>query len=159
MIRIIPASLDDVPELVLLLTLLFTLEEDFTPNPVRQRRGLEMIIRNPEIGAILVMKDAGAVVGMVNLLFTISTAEGGRVATLEDLVLEPAYRGRGLGSRLLRHALAVSRRRGSTRVTVLTDRSNRRAIRLYQRFGFSCSSMTPLRLPLKARPRIQDSIH
>jgi ribosomal protein S18 acetylase RimI-like enzyme len=159
MIRIIPASLDDVPELVLLLTLLFTLEKDFTPNPVRQRRGLEMIIRNPEIGTILVLKDSAAVVGMVNLLFTISTAEGGRVATLEDFVLDPAYRGRGLGSRLLRQALAVARRRGSARVTVLTDRSNRRAMRLYQRFGFSRSSMTPLRLPLKARPRIRDCIH
>jgi len=34
----------------------------------------------------------GLIIGMINLLFTISTAEGGFVMLLEDLVIDPAHR-------------------------------------------------------------------
>jgi len=149
MIRIAAATPRDVSALVHLLSLLFAVEKDFTPDPVRQRRGLLKIIREPRSGIILVMKKGSAVVGMVNLIFTVSTAEGGRVAILEDLVLEPGYRGQGLGSKLVRYAIRYVRDRGMTRITLLTDRTNRRAITFYQRQGFIRSAMIPLRLTLR----------
>ena len=145
MIRIAPAVPRDVPALVRLLALLFAQEEEFAPDAVRQRRGLLRIIRRPHTGTIFVMKDGPATVGMVSLLFTVSTVEGGPAALLEDLILDPGYRGRGLGSLLVRHVIDYARRRGISRITLLTDRTNRRALRFYRRCGFVRSSMVPLR--------------
>ena len=152
MIRIAAATPRDVPALVQLLSLLFASEKDFTPDPVRQRRGLLKIIREPRSGIIFAMKDGASVVGMVNLLFTVSTAEGGRVAILEDLILEPGYRGQGLGSKLVLYAIRYVRDRGIRRITLLTDHANRRAIHFYRRHGFINSTMIPLRLVLRPCP-------
>lgn len=150
MIRISNATIDDVPELVILLGQLFETENDFSTNSRHQRKGLLRIIKHPEIGSILVMKDGAAVIGMVNLLYTVSTAEGGPVALLEDLILGPDYRGRGLGDRLFRHAIGHAKKKGISRITLLTDGDNRRAIRFYRRHGFTRSSMIPFRLLLRA---------
>ncbi len=72
-----------------------------------------------------------AIVGTVGLL---PIREG--VCELRKLYLRPAWRGRGLGRRLLVHALQQARELGFGRMeletaSVLTD-----AIRLYESFGF-----------------------
>jgi GNAT superfamily N-acetyltransferase len=148
MSSITPATPDDIPELCELLHLLFTQEADFEPDAARQAAGLRAIIGNPAVGRILVAREAGAVVGMANLLFTVSTACGGRVAWLEDLIVRPERRGGGLGAALLEAAVAAARAAGCLRLTLLADRSNAAAIRFYQRHGFSRSEMIPLRLAL-----------
>jgi ribosomal protein S18 acetylase RimI-like enzyme len=50
--------------------------------------------------------------------------------------LLPEYRGRGIGSRLLRAALAHARRYGLEKVELSVYTSNRAAIGLYRKFGF-----------------------
>lgn len=138
----------DVPALALLLGDLFSQESEFTPNEAAQRRGLAQIIANPDVGVIFVAKDGETVVGMVNLLFTISTALGARVAILEDMIVSSRYRGVGIGGRLLDHAITFARDTGCARLTLLTDRGNERAQRFYGRRGFQPSPMIPLRLAL-----------
>jgi GNAT superfamily N-acetyltransferase len=66
-----------------------------------QLSGLLQIIDFSERGQILVLREGTAVIGMVNLLFTLSTGLGGRVAILEDMVVHPDHRGGGAGSKLL----------------------------------------------------------
>ena len=141
------ATTEDIPRLNELLTMLFTQEADFRPDPVRQSAGLRLIIENPEIGHILVLRE-DSIVGMVNLLYTISTALGDRVAILEDMIIDPGYRGGGAGSRLLDGAIAFAKEQGCRRITLLTDRINSGAIRFYERHGFTLSEMVPLRLLL-----------
>ena len=143
-----PATIADVPQLVDLLNLLFSQEADFVPDRENQRRGLEMIIASPEVGIIFAAHEADQILGMVSLLFTISTAEGGRACWLEDMVVRSDHRGKGLGSRLLKHAIDYAKTDGICRITLLTDKGNAKAIRFYQRHGFSPSAMTALRLPL-----------
>jgi len=144
--RISKAILDDIPHLSALLSLLFSQEADFTPDPAKQSAGLREIIQHPDIGCILVMKEGDAVIGMVNILYTVSTACGGRAALVEDMVVRPARRDRGLGSVLLSAAIQEARSAGCLRITLLTDRTNDPAIRFYQRHGFVLSEMVPLRL-------------
>lgn len=144
--RITTATLEDIPRLCDLLSILFTQEADFEADRGRQAAGLRKIIECPETGHILVLRRKGEVVGMVNLLYTISTARGGRVAILEDMVVHPEGRGRGAGSSLLAEAIAFARAQGCSRITLLTDRDNEPAIRFYQRHGFEQSGMVPLRL-------------
>lgn len=142
------ASVDDIPRLNELLTILFTQEADFRPDPVRQSAGLRIIIENPTVGHILVLRENAIIVGMVNLLYTISTALGDRVAILEDMIVDPGCRGDGAGSRLLDGAIAFAKEQGCRRITLLTDRINSGAIRFYERHGFMLSEMVPLRLSL-----------
>jgi GNAT superfamily N-acetyltransferase len=100
------------------------------------------------VGKIFVARANDKIVGMVSLLFTVSTAEGRPACWLEDMVVQPEHRRFGLGSRLLQHAIDFARSNSISRITLLTDRSNESAIRFYQRHGFGSSEMTPLRLHL-----------
>ena len=140
----------DVPALTKLLSVLFTQEAEFKPNPEAQHRGLLRIITNQEVGIALVAKEGETVLGMVILLYTVSTALGEKVALLEDMVVGPEARGGGVGSYLLKRAVAVAEAEGCLRITLLTDQQNLSAQRFYKRHGFTGSSMVPLRLHLAA---------
>ena len=142
------AVLADIPALCSLLDQLFAQEAEFSPDRTAQERGLSEIIRNAATGEILVACEFGRIIGMVNLLYTVSTALGAPVALLEDMVVDTATRDRGLGTQLLEAAIATARSRGCRRITLLTDADNADAQRFYARQGFARSSMIPLRLPL-----------
>jgi GNAT superfamily N-acetyltransferase len=142
------ATVADIPQLCDLLTLLFTQEADFQPNRESQIAGLSLILEQPNVGRIYCASRDGLVLGMVSLLYTVSTAEGGRAAWLEDMVVHPAWRDRQVGARLLEFAIEQAREAGFRRITLLTGRENDRAIQFYHRAGFVHSSMIPLRLKL-----------
>jgi len=140
------ATLADIPQLVGLLTILFTHEVELAPDPAKQDRALRLIIEQPDQGRIFCMREGDRVLGMVSILFTVSTAEGGRSGWLEDMVIHPEYRNQGWGERLIQHALENARALGCTRVTLLTDGVNTGAMRFYERAGFQRSAMVPFRL-------------
>jgi GNAT superfamily N-acetyltransferase len=146
--EVTPATEDDVPALSELLGVLFQQEAEFRPDPERQSAGLRAILGRADVGQVLVLRDGPAVVGMVSLLFLPSTALGGRVALLEDMVVQPDARGGGAGSRLLAAATEFARSAGCLRITLLTDAHNAAAQRFYGRHGFARSAMIPMRLLL-----------
>ncbi|WP_020677840.1 GNAT family N-acetyltransferase [Geopsychrobacter electrodiphilus] len=135
----------DIPALCTLLASLFSQEAEFSPDSRAQQAGLKLIIENPEIGTILVARHGGQLVGMLNLLFTVSTALGGRVALLEDMVIAAAHRGTGIGTLLMGKALDFARQNSCQRITLLTDADNASAQRFYQRQGFNLSPMIAFR--------------
>ena len=147
-VRISLAQAEDIPALCVLLVILFSQEVEFTPNVEAHQRGLTRIIADPDIGSILVARHQDRVVGMVNLLYTVSTALGECVALLEDMVVAPQARAGGVGSELLDHAVNFARAHGCKRITLLTDADNDAALRFYRLHGFKGSPMLPLRLPL-----------
>ena len=148
MIAIDAATAADVPALCDLLSLLFAQEADFVPDRAKQERGLRLILDDPRVGAVLVARADGEVVGMVNLLFTVSTAEGARVMLLEDMIVRPDHRGHGVGLQLIDAAIALANERGCARITLLTDEDNNQAQWFYARTGFRRSAMIPMRLTL-----------
>jgi GNAT superfamily N-acetyltransferase len=142
------ARRDELPQLVALLTILFSEESEFTPDYEKQTRALEKILSDESEGTIYVARDEGQVVAMASLLYTVSTAEGGTAAWFEDLVVQPTHRGQGIATALGAFAIAEARSRGVLRLTLLTDMQNERAQELYRRLGFIDSSMKPMRLKL-----------
>jgi GNAT superfamily N-acetyltransferase len=142
------ARRDELPQLVALLTILFSEESEFAPDYEKQTRALEKILSDESVGTIYVARDEGQVVAMASLLYTVSTAEGGTAALFEDLVVQPTHRGQGIATALAGFAIAEARSRGVLRVTLLTDMQNERAQELYRRLGFIDSSMKPMRLKL-----------
>ena len=77
---------------------------------------------------------ADAIVGSMTLaLFRIPT---GMRAWIEDVVVDEAARGQGVGDQLNRAALDVARSRGARTVDLTSRPSRAAANRLYQRIGF-----------------------
>jgi len=143
--RIEPATLDDLPELVDLVMELFSMEEDFEPDPEKQENGLRLILEQPNRGRIFVIRNDHAIIGMANLLFTISTAEGGFVILMEDVIIHPDHRGHGFGSQLMDYVLEFARNKGFRRITLLTDQISAESQRFFTQCGFQLSRMVPMR--------------
>lgn len=141
-----PATDADLDELSEMLGGLFAQESDFRPDKEKQLRGLRLIFEQPSRGRVFVLRRNGAIVGMINLLFTISTAEGGFVILLEDLVVHKQYQGKGYGRKLLQHAIDFAKQKNFLRITLLTDRPENLAQEFFRHHGFVESSMIPMRL-------------
>lgn len=138
----------DLPQLVELLGILFTQEAELSPEPDKQRRALELILADPSRARIYVAREGDRVLAIAALHFTTSTAEGGRVAGLEDCVVHPEHRRQGVGEKLLGYVLAQAKAEGALRVMLLTDGDNVVAQALYRKLGFAPSSMLAMRLRL-----------
>src|SRR6202030_1376727 len=90
-----PATEADLDELSEMLGGLFAQERNFGPDKAKKLGALRLIFEQPSRGRVFVLRRDGIIVGMINLLFTISTAEGGFVILLEDLVVHKEYQGHG----------------------------------------------------------------
>ncbi|HEX4085325.1 MAG TPA: GNAT family N-acetyltransferase [Chthoniobacteraceae bacterium] len=148
-----PATLDDLPQLTELLFDLFTLEGDFKPDRTKHMRGLRLILEQPSRGRIFVLRQNGRILAMINLLFTISTAEGGFVLLLEDVIVDREHRHHGFGDKLLEYCINFAREKNFLRITLLTDRDNSDAHKFFKEHGFGESKMIPFRMFLQ--PRIE----
>ena len=146
------ATLEDLPQLTDLLFELFDKEGDFKPDRAKQMRGLRLILEQPSRGRIFVLRHNGTIFGMINLLFTISTAEGGFVILLEDVIMHRDYRGQGHGTRLLQHAIDYAKNKDFSRITLLTDRLDERSQQFFAEHGFVTSKMIPMRLTFETPP-------
>ncbi len=142
------ASADDLPAMADLLHELFALESDFVPDRDKQLRGLRLILENPTLGRLFVLRVDGVVAGMANALVTVSTALGAPVVLLEDVIVAKAHRGRGLGRRLVEEVCAWAKGQGMARITLLADKDNAPALAFYERLGFENSAMVVRRRPL-----------
>lgn len=143
--EITKAIIEDVPALCVLINSLFIQEAEFKPNHEVQARSLVAVINDSEIGDIIVAREGGKIIGMVSILYTVSTALGGRVALFEDMIVSSEVRGAGVGSKLIERSIEFAKEKGCKRITLLTDYDNERAHRFYQRHGFNRSSMVAFR--------------
>jgi len=150
-LRIEPATLEDLPLMADLLADLFAHEPDFYPDQAKQMRGLRLILEQPSRGRIFVLRNNMRIIGMVNMLFTISTAEGGFVILLEDLIIHADHRNQGRGRQLLQYAIKYGREKQFLRITLLTHRGDGRVIEFYRKHGFFESEMVTMRLLLDAQ--------
>jgi ribosomal protein S18 acetylase RimI-like enzyme len=94
---------------------------------------LQAIVDSP-CTTLLLARDDGRIVGSLTLaVFRIPT---GVRAWIEDVVVDPSHRGKGVGEALSREAVRVARTKGA-RTIELTSRPTREAAnRLYVRLGF-----------------------
>ena len=148
-IRIEPATIEDLSELTDLVMSLMAIEADFHPDAEKQRHGLQLILEQPSRGRIFVLRNDHRVIGMVNLLFTISTAEGGFVILMEDVIIALEHRGQGYGTLLVNHVKEFADKKDFKRITLLTDRVSDQSQRFFARNGFVLSHMVPMRLMLE----------
>jgi GNAT superfamily N-acetyltransferase len=94
---------------------------------------------DPDNGAWVAEHD-GAVVGTFHLTFIRYLANrGARVAQVENLVVDPAWRGRGIGKAMMIRAIEEARQRRCLRVQLTSNKVRKRAHNLYAQLGFEAT--------------------
>lgn len=140
------AEPSDLEALTDLLTELFSIEADFEVDPQRQRRGLARLMDGcRKHGCIKVAVVEGRVVGICSAQTLVSTAEGGIVALVEDMVVATPWRGHGIGRELMASIYRWAGLRGVTRLQLLADRTNRPALDFYAKNGWQTTQLICLR--------------
>jgi ribosomal protein S18 acetylase RimI-like enzyme len=89
---------------------------------------------NGILGALLVAeekgKPIGAVFGVKEKTFTPNAAK------IQSLFIAKEWRGRGIGKQLMERCVAAMKKRGMKSISLLVDRKNRIAKRIYKKLGF-----------------------
>ena len=109
---------------------------------------LDEIVSSPATVLLLARDGSGAMVGSLTLvLFRIPT---GVRAWVEDVVVDEAVRGRGVGESLSRAALDRAAEAGARTVDLTSRPSREAANRLYSRLGFELRNTNVYRYDLSA---------
>jgi len=91
-------------------------------------------IVEPDSSRLLVAIEDDVVIGMLTIgIFPIPS---GVRAWIEDVVVDEAGRGKGVGEALNQHALTLAQREGARTVDLTSRPSREAANRLYKRIGF-----------------------
>ena len=127
-----PADRDDLVRL-----LVAQLREHAIETPEADvARTVDALLARPRRARFLVAVAGGRPVGVAALSLAWPIEHGGRSAWLEELYVEPAARGRALGTALLRAACDIAAAAGAVAVDLEVERSHERAAALYRREGF-----------------------
>jgi len=90
--------------------------------------------------ALLVADVDGRVAGVFQLTIIQHVANtGAKIAQIENVVVHPELRGRGIGEKMMRWAIDEARRRGCFRIQLTTNKIRKRAHAFYERLGFVAS--------------------
>lgn len=144
MVVIRPARSADIEALVRLLVALFSIEMDFAVDEAKHRRGLRMLLDSNR-SCLLVAESECGVVGMCSGQMVVSTAEGGMSLLVEDVVVDAAWRGQGVGRMLVEGIGDWARLCNITRLQLLADRNNIPALDFYRRLGWRSTELICLR--------------
>ncbi len=143
-VAVSPAVLTDLESLSQLLQQLFAIEADFRYDPAKVRRGLMRLLQE-EHACVMVARDGDIAIGMCTAQLVISTAEGAYSAWVEDVIVDKAHRGKGIGRQLLDGITAWAKKRGATRLQLLADIENIAALEFYRHHGWQTTQLCALR--------------
>jgi GNAT superfamily N-acetyltransferase len=144
-----PARADDIPHMCGLLAELFSIESDFSPDRHKQTRGLNLLLDDSSGSSVVfVAERSGEIMGMCSVQTLISTAEGGPVGLLEDVIVRKVYRGKGIGKRLLSEVVGWCAGKNISRLQLLRDADNEPALKFYAGNGWADTSLACMRMML-----------
>lgn len=144
MITIRNAESSDVAQLAELLEELFAIEADFVFDRDKQVSGLKQLLDSGK-DRVFVAESDKRIVGMCSLQTLISTAEGGPVGLLEDLIVTAEFRHQGIGEKLLAAAVDQAERQGLKRLQLLADKNNLPALTFYEKQAWRQTQLICLR--------------
>ena len=153
--RIRPAEPRDIPRIGALLYTIHAAHADLRPDifiPGRRKydeAALEALLQDRR-RPMWVAEEGGSVLGYCLAMVEETAGQANmadrRVLYIDDLCVDEAYRGRGIGSALCREVMAAARAQGFDSVTLNVWTGNDGARRLYEKLGFA-----PLKTTMEMR--------
>ncbi|OPY76992.1 MAG: Aminoglycoside N(6')-acetyltransferase type 1 [Syntrophorhabdus sp. PtaU1.Bin058] len=119
-----------------ILSLLRQLWLDKPINPVTLKEVFGKVVASEHHTCFVAESDGGLLVGFVSLSIKDSLWQEGLVAHIEELVVDQKARGKGVGTALVGHTIAMARDRGCRRVELDSAHHREAAHRFYERLGF-----------------------
>ena len=119
------------------------LEADFDPQ--KQTAGLSLLLNSEKTCVWVAELGDNKILGLCSVQTLISTAEGGRVGLLEDLVVAADFRNQGIASKLIAEAVAWAESQDLKRLQLLADKNNGLALDFYQKQGWQTTQLVCLR--------------
>ncbi len=117
-------------------------------SPEVLQRSYRFAINHPHKVLIFIILIEGVVTGTASLhLGHYSTWNDNWYGHLEDVIIDPAYRGRGLACDLIRHVISAAKEENLSRLELNALNDNHAARRMYEKLGFSTDSVV-YELPL-----------
>ena len=130
-----PASLDDLEAVATL----FDAYRVFYGQPSdlgKARAFMEARLTCGDSHVILAWSESGVPMGFTQLYPSFSSVRLAPVWILNDLFVDPRFRGRGVGRHLMRRGEDAARAAGACAVTLATQVQNARARKLYEGLGY-----------------------
>jgi ribosomal protein S18 acetylase RimI-like enzyme len=115
----------------------FYAHEGIPFDPAVSEPVLRELVGQPQLGRVLEIVADGSPVGYAVLALGFSLEFGGRNAFLDELYVDPAWRGRGIGTIALRLLQEASRELGARSLALEVGLDNPGAERLYRGEGFT----------------------
>jgi ribosomal protein S18 acetylase RimI-like enzyme len=113
----------------------FYTEQGYPFDPARHTEAIRGLVADPTLGRLWWIEEDDARAGYVALCFGWSLEYQGRDAFVDDLYLRPAFRGRGLGARVMEAVEREARALGVRALHLEVERDNDPARALYERRG------------------------
>ena len=109
------------------------------------KKFLKKITEKVLIDKYIIIEKDSIVIGTITILYTVSTALGGKAAIFEDFFIKKEFRNQGFGKKLFSFVMDYVQKKGCLRITLLTDFDNLPAQNFYKSMGFFKSEIIPMR--------------
>ena len=133
-VEIRPARTEEIEEMLPLIRSYCEFYET-EPDDEGLRKMFEILINQPDQGAVFIARDDSRAVGFATLDWTWSSLKAARIGYLEDLFVDPEARGRGIADALIEVCADRCRELGMPAMQWLTAPENQRAQSVYNRMG------------------------
>ena len=104
--------------------------------PKALKRAVALFLRRPELGFVWLAYADGKPAGCCVICYAISTSIGGVVGKLDDVFVAADYRGKGVGTRMLKALKVELKKKNIGRIDTAVHKGNPGAARYYKRLGF-----------------------
>jgi ribosomal protein S18 acetylase RimI-like enzyme len=111
--------------------------------------GLNTLLADASLGQAWLILSGAEPVGYVIFSYGFDIEFGGRLALITDLYLEPPYRHRGIGRRILEQVEAHCQGLGLHGLELQVETDNAAARALYKKFGFEAADRIPMSKRIK----------
>jgi GNAT superfamily N-acetyltransferase len=131
------ATLEDLPGLLRLYRFLNPDDPIIDAQKEAVRQHWRHIVKDPRLRYYVVELPSASLVSTCTLTLIPNLTRGLRpYGVIENVVTDPAHRGQGLATRLLRHALDDAWREGCYKVILSTGSKRESTLRFYENAGF-----------------------
>lgn len=145
--QIKPCETSDI-EIVATMMRDFYLIDAYPFDETKAKQRIGQFLNQPDWGRICLIENEGAVAGYYVLTYIYSFEFGGRMAFIDELYINPEFRGRGAGKFAMDQILEFATASGLKMLYLEIEPENHNAAKLYQSRGFEMSKRGLMRRPL-----------
>jgi len=137
------ARAEDIQDICELRQQFFSHEKESLSKDQTQKNTLLKIIQDATVGDIFVALHDTKIIGMASVLYTLSMMFGGKVAIVEEVMVDERYQESDIESSFVNHILSSCKEKGCQSITLLADKNNLHSHTVYEKMGFKKSTITP----------------